>query len=70
MANAPPVPSGKYPDHVEAEGVEAWFALGEVLDGERAQGGLFTRRYGFEWVAVGGSPAQFHLDENKGAFFA
>jgi len=40
VTNARPVPCGEYPNHVEAYGIEIRFALGEVLIGEPAEGGL------------------------------
>jgi len=70
VANAQPVISDEDADHVEPQGIETRVAVGEVLHGELAEGGLFAVRDGFEWVAVSGSAAQFYFDEDEGVFFA
>ena len=57
VANAQPVISDEDADHVEPQGIETRVAVGEVLHGELAEGGLFAVRDGFEWVAVSGSAA-------------
>ena len=70
VTNAGPVPCGEYPDHVEAYGIEIRFALGEVLMGEPAEGGLLSGRDGFERVAEASRTTQFNLDEDEDFFFA
>jgi hypothetical protein len=55
---------------VKAHGVEVWLVFGEVLFGERADGGLLTCRYGFEWVAEARRAAEFHFYEDEGFIVA
>ncbi len=54
------------PDDVEAECAGLGLAGGEVVFGEGAYRGLFTRGHRLEWVAEGGGGAQLHLDEDEG----
>jgi hypothetical protein len=70
VTDAKPVLSDEDADLVESQGVEMWVAVGEVLHGELAEGGLFAGRDGFEWVAVGGPTARFDFDEYEGVFIA
>jgi len=56
----------EYADHVEAQRVEAWSSIDEVLSSQGADGGLFAGGDGFEWMPEAGSPAQFHFDEDEG----
>jgi hypothetical protein len=65
VTDAKPVLSDEDADHVEPQGVEMWVAVGEVLHGELAEGGLFAGRDGFEWVAVGGPAAQLNSTNTR-----
>jgi hypothetical protein len=47
VTDAKPVLSDEDADHVEPQGVEMWVAVGEVLHGELAEGGLFAGCDGF-----------------------
>jgi len=55
---------------VKAHGVEVWLVIGEVLFGERAEGGLLAGRYGFQWVAEGRRLAELHFYEDEGFIVA
>jgi hypothetical protein len=57
-------------DHVEAQDVEFWLVVGEVLFREGADGGLFAGRNGFERIAESRRPAELHLYEDEGLSFA
>ena len=70
MAYANLVVADEDSDHVEAQDVEIWGAVGEVLYGEGAKSSLFAEGYRFERVAEAGSAAQFYLDEDDGVVFA
>jgi hypothetical protein len=70
VAYASLVGAGEDADYVEAQGVEVWVAVGEILGGERADGTLFAWGYGFERIPESGSAAQFHLHEDEGVVFA
>ncbi len=70
VANAQALPSGENADNVEAEGVEVGVALGEVLYGERAKGGLLARCHGFQRISEAGPAPQLDLDEDEGVFRA
>ena len=50
---------------VEAHGVEVWLVFGEVLFGERAEGGLLAGGYGFKWFAEARRAAELHLYEDE-----
>jgi len=64
------VAAGEDSDNVEAQGVEVWLVVSEVLLGEAAESLLFTRGYGFEGVAEAGRAAELHFDEDEGVFVA
>ena len=56
--------------HVEAQDVEVWLVVGEVLFCEGADGCLLARRYGFERVAEARRAAELHLNEDEDLFVA
>jgi hypothetical protein len=62
--------SDEYPDHIEAQGVEGGFSLGEVPFGQGADGGLFARGDRLERISEAQSAAQFHFGEDEGVIFA
>jgi hypothetical protein len=55
----------EYSDHVEAERIEMWLSVGEVVLGQGADGGLLAGGDGFEWMAEADSPAQLHFDKDE-----
>lgn len=57
----------EYPDHVEADFLEVWLSLGEVLFGDEAEFVLFEDRHGFDGLAEGNATAEFHLAEDEGS---
>ncbi len=61
---------GEDADYVEAQGVEVWLVVGEVLFREGADGCLLAGRYGFERVAEAHRAAELHLYEDEGFFIA
>jgi len=61
-----PLPVEKDAYDIKAQGLEIGRLLGQVLFGHEADGALFTGRYGFQWGAVGGAAAEFHLDDHEG----
>ena len=65
MANADFVAVDEYADHVESQGVEVRVIVGEILLGERAQGGLFMGRDGFQGMTEADPATKFHFDEDE-----
>ena len=61
---------GKDAYHVEAQDVEVWLVVGEVLFREGADGCLLARRYGFERIAEACRAAELHLNEDEDLFVA
>lgn len=70
MLYARSVAAGEDSDHVEAQGVDAWFVVRQVLCGEGADGRLLSEGYGFEWIAVGGRAAELDFHEDEGVLIA
>jgi hypothetical protein len=56
---------GEDTDHVEAQGVEVWLVVGDVLFREGAYGSLLTGRYRFERVTEARRAAELHLYEDE-----
>jgi hypothetical protein len=56
--------------HVEAQDIEVWLLVGEVLFREGADGCLLAGRYGFERVAETGRAAELDLYEDECFFVA
>ena len=56
--------------HVEAQDVEVWLVVGEVLFREGADGCLLAGRYGFERVTEARRAAELHLYEDEDLFVA
>ena len=70
MAYANLVGAGEDADCVEAQGVEGWVAVGDVVCGEGADGISFACGYCLKGIPEAGSAAQFDLDEDEGVVFA
>jgi hypothetical protein len=56
--------------HVEAQGLEVWLVVCEVLFREGADGCLLAGRYGFERVTEARRAAELHLYEDETIFVA
>ncbi len=56
-------------DDVEAQVFELGFLVGEVQFGHGAHGGLLAGGHGVQRVAVTGTAAQLHLDEDEESVF-
>lgn len=56
--------------YVEAQGVEVWLVVCDVLFRERADGCLLAGRHGLERVAEAGRAAELDLYEDEGFFVA
>ena len=61
---------GEDAHHVEAQDVEVWLVVGEVLFNERTDGCLLARRYGFERVPEARRAAKLYLYEDEGLVLA
>ena len=57
---------GEYPDDVEAHGIEVRISLRQVLFGQGAYCGSFTRGHGVEGIAEAPPFTQLDLDEDDG----
>jgi hypothetical protein len=60
----------EYPDYVESQGIEVRVAVGKVLLGEGAEGGLFVWGNGFQRISESRTAPQLHFHEDEDVVFA